>query len=202
MFMSSHHNSEKDWWYDIFVGQADFLPDDVGERIRKQRRVIVGDRTIEAGGGEAATSFFLPRSIDFLEIRYCRGLSSCFVDNFLSRTTSLRGLTCSTCGCDEIEWIVNVPSDRDTTTEPHCKSFHSLKVEWLPNLVGLCNGKIASHAFSGLTVLVICHCSRMKKLFPRAILQDLNNPISTPSSNLTLHIFEVHWLSNNQFFSP
>ncbi|KAM3321192.1 hypothetical protein P3S67_008394 [Capsicum chacoense] len=103
---------------------------------------------------------------DVFKISKCHGLSSCFVNNFLSRTTSLRGLTCRIYDCDEIEWIVNVPSGRDTTTDPHCIHFHSLKVEWLQNLVGLCKGKITSHTFSG---------HRMKKLFPRAILQDLKN---------------------------
>ncbi|KAM3321185.1 hypothetical protein P3S67_008387 [Capsicum chacoense] len=105
----------------------------------------------------------------------CDGLSSCFVDNFLSRTTSSRGLTCSISYCDEIEWIVNVPSGRDTTTDPHCISFHSLEVCWLRNLVGLCKGKIASHTFSGPTKMKIQGCRRMKRLFPRAILQDLQN---------------------------
>ncbi|KAM3321211.1 hypothetical protein P3S67_008413 [Capsicum chacoense] len=167
-FMSSHHKYEKVWCYDIFVGQADSLHFD--RFVLKQRRVIVGDCTIEA-----ATSIFLPRGIDILKIRKCHGLSSCFVENFLSRTTSLRGLTCEIEYCDEIEWIVNVPSDRDTTTDPHCISFHSLKVHGLQNLVGLCEGKIASHTFSGLTELYIHNCDRMKKLFPRAVLQDLKN---------------------------
>ncbi|KAM3323332.1 hypothetical protein P3S67_004483 [Capsicum chacoense] len=106
---------------------------------------------------------------------FCRGLSSCFVDNFLSRTTYLRGLTCRIFRCDDIEWIVHVPSGRNTTTDPHCIPFHSLDFHCLQNLVGLCKGKIASHNFSGLTELVIHHCSRMMKLFPRAILQDLKN---------------------------
>ncbi|KAM3321189.1 hypothetical protein P3S67_008391 [Capsicum chacoense] len=168
-FMSSHHNSEKVWWYDIFVGQVN-IDGGFDDCIPKHRRVTVEDYTIEA-----ATSIFLPHGIDILQIRKCHGLSSCFVDNFLSRATSSRGLTCSISCCDEIEWIVNVPSDRDKTTDPHCISFHSLKVHGLHNLVGLCEGKIASHTFSGLTVLVIFQCSRMKKLFPRAMLQDLKN---------------------------
>ncbi|KAF3671562.1 hypothetical protein FXO38_06537 [Capsicum annuum] len=177
-FTSSHHNYEKDWWYNIFVGPpvSDFLlGGGFDDCIPKQRRVIVEHCTIEAGGGEAATSIFLPHGIDILEVMFCRGLSSCFVDNFLSRTTSLRGLTCRIFGCDDIEWIVNVPSGRNTTTDPHCIPFHSLDVHHLQNLVGLCKGKIASHNFSGLTELVIHHCSRMLLLFPRAILQDLKN---------------------------
>ncbi|KAM3383276.1 hypothetical protein P3S68_008851 [Capsicum galapagoense] len=177
-FMSSHHNYEKVWWYDIYVGptQAGSLLDGgFDDRITKQRKVSVEHCTIEAGGGETATSIFLPRGIDILEIRSFHGLSSFFVDNFLSRTTSLRGLTCSILGCGDIEWIVNVPSGRDTTTDPHCIPFHSLKVDSLHNLVGLCKGKIASHTFSGLTELNIRYCYRMKKLFPRAILQDLKN---------------------------
>ncbi|KAF3645779.1 hypothetical protein FXO37_20799 [Capsicum annuum] len=176
-FMSSHHSYEKDWWYDIFVGQEIsnyYHCSTLGESIPKQRRVVVVNCTIEEGGGEAATSIFLPHGIDILHIRFCHGLSSCFVDNFLSWTT-LRGLTCTISGCDDIEWIVNVPSGRDTTTDPHCIYFHSLRVFDLHNLVGLCNGKIASHTFSGLTELDICNCHRMKKLFPRAILQYLKN---------------------------
>ncbi|PHT25990.1 hypothetical protein CQW23_34392 [Capsicum baccatum] len=173
-FMSSLHNYEKDLWYTIFVGQVN-IHGGFDVCIPKQRRVIVEDCTIEAGGGAAATSIFLPRGIDILEISKCHGLSSCFVDNFLSRTTSSRGLTCKIEYCDEIEWIVNVSSDRDTTTDPHCISFHSLDVRKLQNLVGLCTGKIASHTFSGLTELVIWYCNRMEKLFPRAILQDLKN---------------------------
>ncbi|KAF3613226.1 hypothetical protein FXO38_36373, partial [Capsicum annuum] len=167
--MSSLHNYEKDLWYTILVGQVNI--DRVFDGyIPKQRRVIVEDYTIEA-----ATSIFLPHGIDFLQISKCHGLSSCFVDNFLSRTTSSRVLTCSIYGCDEIEWIVNVPSGRDTTTDPHCISFHRLDVYDLQNLVGLCKGKIASHTFSGLTELRIHNCNRMKKLFPRAMLQDLKN---------------------------
>ncbi|KAM3321187.1 hypothetical protein P3S67_008389 [Capsicum chacoense] len=173
-FMSSHHNYEKDWWYTIFVGQVNF-DSGLDDGIPKQRRVIVGDCAIEAGGGEAATSIFLPRGIDILKIRSCHGLSSCFVDNFLSWTTSLRGLTCEINDCDDIEWIVNVSSGRDTTTDRHCISFRNLDVRWLQNLVGLCKGKIASHTFSGLTELVTHNCNRMKLLFPRAILQDLKN---------------------------
>ncbi|PHT52198.1 hypothetical protein CQW23_06660 [Capsicum baccatum] len=172
-FMRSLYNYEKDLWYTIFVGRLnifDYRP--------KQRRVIVEDYTIEA-----ATSIFLPRGIHILQIRKCHGLSSCFVDNFLSRTTSSRGLTCSISCCDEIEWIVNVPSDRDTTTDPHCISFHSLDVTDLQNLVGLCKGKIASHTFSGLTKLKIQDCDRMKKLFPQAMLQDLKN----------LEVLDVRW---------
>ncbi|KAM3215948.1 hypothetical protein P3L10_025388 [Capsicum annuum] len=172
-FMSSRHNYEKDWWYDILVG-----PTKASVRLNnclwKLRRVIVGDCTIEAGGGEAATSIFIPLGIDILEISSCHGLSSCFVDNFLPRTT-LRGLTCSISDCGDIEWIVNEPSGRDTTTDPHCISFDSLKVYDLQNLVGLCKGKIASHTFSGLIKLKIQDCDRMKKLFPRAILQDLKS---------------------------
>ncbi|KAM3215922.1 hypothetical protein P3L10_025362 [Capsicum annuum] len=168
-FMSSLHNYEKDLWYTIFVGQVN-IDDGFDNYIPKQRRVIVEDYTIEA-----ATSIFLPHGIDGLHIRKCQGLSSCFVDNFLSRTTSSRGLTCEISYCDEIEWIVNVPSDRDTTTDPHCISFHSLNVYDLRNLVGLCKEKIASHTFSGLTELYISKCHRMKKLFPRAMLQDLKN---------------------------
>ncbi|KAF3620074.1 hypothetical protein FXO37_33418 [Capsicum annuum] len=168
-FMRSLHNYEKDWWYDIFVGQLN-IDDGFDECIPKQRRVIVEDYTIEA-----ATSIFLPRGIDILKIRSCHGLSSCFVDNFLSWTTSLRGLTCYISECDEIEWIVNWSSGRDTTTDRHCISFRSLDVRWLQNLVGLCKGKIASHTFSGLTELHIHNCDRMKKLFPQAILQDLQN---------------------------
>ncbi|PHT24929.1 hypothetical protein CQW23_35416 [Capsicum baccatum] len=167
-FMSSQHKYEKVWCYDIFVGQGNSLHLDTF--VLKQRRVIVGDCTIEA-----ATSIFLPRGIDILKIWKCHGLSSCFVENFLSRTTSSRGLTCRIANCDEIEWIVNVPSDRDTTTDPHCISFHSLEVTDLQNLVGLCKGKIASHTFSGLTKFEIRYCSRMKKLFPQAMLQDLKN---------------------------
>ncbi|KAM3321183.1 hypothetical protein P3S67_008385 [Capsicum chacoense] len=166
-FMSSRHNYEKDLWYTIFVGQVN-IDGGFDDCLPKYRRVIVEDYTIEA-----ATSSFLPHGIDFLQISKCHGLSSCFVDNFLSRTTSSRGLTCKIEYCDEIEWIVNVPSDRDTTTDPHCISFHGLSVHGLQNLVGLCEGKIASRTFSGLTVLVIDNCNRMKKLFPRAILQDL-----------------------------
>ncbi|PHT52173.1 hypothetical protein CQW23_06635 [Capsicum baccatum] len=75
----------------------------------------------------------------------------------------------------EVEGIVNVSSGRDTITNPHCISFHSLQVLCLNNLVGLCKGKIASHTFSGLTELNISSCRRMKKFFPRAILQDLKN---------------------------
>ncbi|KAM3321186.1 hypothetical protein P3S67_008388 [Capsicum chacoense] len=164
-FMRSLHNYEKDLWYTIVVGRLNIV-----DYIPKQRRVIVEDYTIEA-----ATSIFLPHGIDSLQISKCHGLSSCFVDNFQSRTTSSRGLTCSISCCDEIEWIVNVPSDRDTTTDSHCISFHSLDVDSLRNLVGLCKGKIASHTFSGLTEMVIWNCSRMKKLFPRAMLQDLKN---------------------------
>ncbi|PHT73590.1 hypothetical protein T459_24375 [Capsicum annuum] len=173
-FMSSHHNYEKDWWYTIFVGQVNF-DSGLDDGIPKQRRVIVGDCAIEAGGGEAATSIFLPRGIDILKIRSCHGLSSCFVDNFLSWTTSLRGLTCEINDCDDIEWIINWSSGRDTTTDPHCISFRSLIVRDLQNLVVLCKGKIASHTFSGLTELVTHNCNRMKLLFPRAILQDLKN---------------------------
>ncbi|PHT35365.1 hypothetical protein T459_35691 [Capsicum annuum] len=77
-FMRSLHNYEKDWWYDIFVGQLN-IDDGFDDCIPKQRRVIVEDYTIEA-----ATSIFLPRGIDILKIRSCHGLSSCFVDNFLS----------------------------------------------------------------------------------------------------------------------
>ncbi|PHT73593.1 hypothetical protein T459_24378 [Capsicum annuum] len=116
---------EKDWWCTIFVGppESDFLlRGDFDNRILKQRRVIVRDCTIEAGGGEAATSIFIPRGIDILEISSCHGLSSCFVDNFLSQTTSSRGLTCTISYCDEIEWIINVPCGRDTTADPHCVS--------------------------------------------------------------------------------
>ncbi|KAM3215957.1 hypothetical protein P3L10_025397 [Capsicum annuum] len=83
------------------------------------------------------------------------------------------------------EWIVNVPSGRDTTTDPHCISFRSLIVRDLQNLVGLCKGKIASHTFSGLTELHIHKCHRMKKLFPRAVLQDLKN----------LEVLVVGWCS-------
>ncbi|KAM3215928.1 hypothetical protein P3L10_025368 [Capsicum annuum] len=168
-FMSSLHNYEKDLWYTILVGQV-YINRVFDGYIPKQRRVIVEDYTIEA-----ATSIILPHGIDILEINSCQGLSSCFVDNFLSRTTSSRGLSCSIYGCDEIEWIVNVPSGRDTTTDPHCISFCSLDVYDLENLVGLCKGKIASHTFSGLTELRIHNCDRMKKLFPRAMLQDLKN---------------------------
>ncbi|PHT25989.1 hypothetical protein CQW23_34391 [Capsicum baccatum] len=167
--MSSLHNYEKDLSYTIFVGQVN-IDRGFDDYIPKQRRVIVEDYTIEA-----ATSIFLPHGIDILQIRSCHGLNSCFVDNFLSRTTSSRGLTCSICGCDEIEWIVNVPSGRDTTTDPHCIHFRSLLVHSLRNLVGLCKGKIASHTFSGLTELLTHYCNRMKLLFPRAILQDLKN---------------------------
>ncbi|KAF3613072.1 hypothetical protein FXO37_36532 [Capsicum annuum] len=168
-FMSSLHNYEKDLWYTIFVGQVS-IGRHFDDYIPKQRRVIVEDYTIEA-----ATSIILPHGIDFLEISKCHGLSSCFVDNFLSRTTSSRVLTCEIFCCGEIEWIVNVPSGRDTTTDPHCISFRSLIVRELQNLVGLCKGKIASHTFSGLTELYISKCHRMKKLFPRAMLQDLKN---------------------------
>ncbi|KAM3198772.1 hypothetical protein P3L10_034486 [Capsicum annuum] len=178
-FMRSLHNYEKDWWYDIFVGQLN-IDDGFDDCIPKQRRVIVEDYTIEA-----ATSIFLPRGIDILKIRSCHGLSSCFVDNLLSRTTSSRGLTCEINDCDDIEWIVNVPSDRDTTTDPHCISFHLLVVRDLQNLVGLCKGKIASHTFSGLTELYIWNCNRMEKLFPRAMLQDLKN----------LEVLNVAWCS-------
>ncbi|KAM3383279.1 hypothetical protein P3S68_008854 [Capsicum galapagoense] len=164
-FMSSLHNYEKDLWYTILVGQV-YIDRVFDGYIPKQRRVIVEDYTIEA-----ATSIIVPRGIDSLKIRKCHGLSSCFV----SRTTSSRGLTCSISYCDEIEWIVNVPSGRDTTTDPHCISFHSLNVYDLENLVGLCKGKIASHTFSGLTELDIWNCNRMEKLFPRAVLQDLMN---------------------------
>ncbi|PHT52192.1 hypothetical protein CQW23_06654 [Capsicum baccatum] len=157
-FMSSRHNYEKVWWYDIFVGPADSCNlGGMGERIQKQR-VIVENCTI-------ATSIFLPHGIDVLQISKCHGLSSCFVDNFLSRTTTSRGLTCSISDCDEIEWIINVP----------CISFRNLKVHCLPNLVGLCERKIEPHTFSDLTELVIEKCDRMKKLFPRAMLQDLKN---------------------------
>ncbi|KAM3321182.1 hypothetical protein P3S67_008384 [Capsicum chacoense] len=168
-FMRSLHNHEKDLCYSIFVGKGN-IDGGFDDRIPKQRRVIIEDYTIEA-----ATSIFLPHGIDILQISKCHGLSSCFVDNFLSRTTSSRGLACRISDCDEIEWIVNVPSDRDTTTDSHCISFHCLDVYDLRNLVGLCKGKIASHTFSGLTELVIWYCNRMKKLFPRAILQDLKN---------------------------
>ncbi|PHT52194.1 hypothetical protein CQW23_06656 [Capsicum baccatum] len=163
-FMSIHHNYEKDWWYDIIVGQH------YSDDYKKQRRVIIRNYTIEA-----ATSIFLPHGIDVLDIMSCHGLSSFFVDNFLSRTTSSRGLTCRISYCGDIEWIVNVPFSRDTTTDPHCISFRSLNVRELPNLVGLCKGKIASHTFSVLTILDIQECHKMKKLFPRAILQDLMN---------------------------
>ncbi|KAF3612750.1 hypothetical protein FXO37_36673 [Capsicum annuum] len=176
-FMSSLHNYEKDLWYTIFVGQVN-IDRGFDDYIPKQRRVIVEDYTIEA-----ATPIILPHGIDVLEISKCHGLSSCFVDNFLSRTTSSRGLTCSIFYCDEIEWIVNVPSGRDTTTDPHCISFRSLIVRDLHNFVGLCKGKIASHTFSGLTELFICSCDRMKKLFPRAMLQDLKN----------LEVLDVRW---------
>ncbi|KAM3321216.1 hypothetical protein P3S67_008418 [Capsicum chacoense] len=168
-FTSSLHNYEKDLWYTIFVGQVN-IDGGFDVYIPKWRKVIVEDYTIEA-----ATSIFLPHGIDILQIRKCHGLSSCFVDNFLSRTTSSRGLTCIIFYCDEIEWIVNVPSDRDTTTDPPCISFRSLSVDSLRNLVALCKGKIASHTFSGLTELIIRGCNRMEKLFPRAILQDLKN---------------------------
>ncbi|PHT25553.1 hypothetical protein CQW23_34822 [Capsicum baccatum] len=168
-FMSSLHNYEKDLWFTLFVGQV-YLDHDFDYCIRKHRRVIVEDYTIEA-----ATSIFLPHGIDVLQISKCHGLSSCFVDNFLSRTTSSRGLNCRIIGCDEIEWIVNVPSGRDTTTDPHCIHFRILIVDRLRNLVGLCKGKIASHTFSGLTNLTIWHCNRMENLFPRAMLQDLKN---------------------------
>ncbi|PHT52171.1 hypothetical protein CQW23_06633 [Capsicum baccatum] len=168
-FMSSFHNYEKDLWYTIFVGKGN-IDGGFDDRIPKQRRVIIEDYTIEA-----ATSIFLPHGIDILQISKCHGLSSCFVDYFLSRTTSLRGLTCKITDCDDIEWIVNVPSGIDTTTDPHCISFHSLKVRWLPNFVGLCKGKIASHTFSGLTELFIWYCHKMKKSFPQAMLQDLKN---------------------------
>ncbi|KAM3198773.1 hypothetical protein P3L10_034487 [Capsicum annuum] len=168
-FISSLHNYEKDLWYTIFVGQVN-IDRGFDDYIPKQRRVIVEDYTIEA-----ATSIFLPHGIDILQINKCHGLSSCFVDNFLSRTTSSRGLTCRISHCGDVEWIVNVPSGRDTTTDPHCISFRSLVVRELQNLVGLCKGKIASHTFSGLTGLHISNCSRMKKLFPRGILQDLKN---------------------------
>ncbi|KAM3215954.1 hypothetical protein P3L10_025394 [Capsicum annuum] len=178
-FMSSLHNYEKDLWYTILVGQV-YINRVFDGYIPKQRRVIVEDYTIEA-----ATSIILPHGIDFLQINKCHGLSSCFVDNFLSRTTSSRGLTCSISYCDEIEWIVNVPSGRDTSTDPHCISFHSLKVHGLQNLVGLCKGNIASHTFSGLTELVIWNCNRMEKLFPRAMLQDLKN----------LEVLDVAWCS-------
>ncbi|KAM3321215.1 hypothetical protein P3S67_008417 [Capsicum chacoense] len=176
-FISSLHNYEKDLCYSIFVGQVN-IDRGFDDYIPKQRRVIVEDYTIEA-----ATSIFLPHGIDSLQICKCHGLSSCFVDNFLSRTTSSRGLTCRISDCDEIEWIVNVPSDRDTTTDPHCISFHSPDVYGLQNLVGLCKGKIASHTFSGLTKLVIWNCNRMEKLFPQAILQDLKN----------LEVLDVSW---------
>ncbi|PHU08207.1 hypothetical protein BC332_24696 [Capsicum chinense] len=168
-FMSSLHNYEKDLWYTILVGQVN-IDDGFDDCIPKERRVFVEAYTIEA-----ATSIILPHGIDFLQIRKCHGLSSCFVDNFLSRTTSSRGLTCTISDCGDIEWIVNVPSGRDTTTDAHCISFHSLDVNELQNLVGLCKGKIASHTFSGLTKLVIWKCHRMEKLFPRAMLQDLKN---------------------------
>ncbi|PHT52195.1 hypothetical protein CQW23_06657 [Capsicum baccatum] len=62
-FMNSHHNYEKVWWYDIFVGptEADSVLEKVWryDRKTKQRRVIVDHCTIEAGGGEAATSIIL-----------------------------------------------------------------------------------------------------------------------------------------------
>ncbi|PHT52172.1 hypothetical protein CQW23_06634 [Capsicum baccatum] len=174
-FMSRHHSYEKDWWYDIFVGPISLRLYFFGKSISKQRRVIVKDCTIEAGGGEAATSIFLPRGIDVLEIWSCHGLSSCFVDNFLSRTTSSRGLTCSIINCEDIEWIVNTHSGRCTTADPHCIPFHILGVHSLRNLVGLCKGNISSHTFSGLTELFIRSCHRMKKLFPRALLKDLEN---------------------------
>ncbi|XP_059277769.1 probable disease resistance protein At1g61300 [Lycium ferocissimum] len=88
-------------------------------------------------------------------------------------------LTCKIKHCDDIEWIVNVPSGRNTTTDPHCIRFHMLSISSLPNLIGLCKGKIASHVpcdtFSGLAYLYIERPNKIKKLFPRAILQDLEN---------------------------
>ncbi|PHT52181.1 hypothetical protein CQW23_06643 [Capsicum baccatum] len=176
-FMRSRHNYEKDWWYAIFVGQEMSASHhhDFGDSILKQRRVIVENCSIEAGRGEAPTSILLPHCIDILEITKCHGLNSCLVDNFLSHTTSIRGLTCRISHCDDIEWIVNVPSGRNTTTDPLCIRFHSLTLAYLRNLVGLCKGKIASHTFSGLTELCISYCYKMKKLFPRSILQDLQN---------------------------
>ncbi|XP_060209988.1 probable disease resistance protein At1g61190 [Lycium barbarum] len=174
-FMTSRRSYERDWWFDIHVWDADkgtILESEFGDCIL--RRVIVENLTIEAGGGEAPTSIILPHCIDILDISNCNGLSSCLMDNFLSRTT-LRGLNCEISLCDDIEWIVNVPSGRNTTADPHCICFQSLSVEYLPNLVGLCKGNIASHTFSGLTELGISWCHKMKKLFPRAILQDLKN---------------------------
>ncbi|XP_060209983.1 putative disease resistance protein At4g10780 [Lycium barbarum] len=180
-FMRNRLNYEKDWWYDIFVGQEmDASRHEVFVNSTfKERRVIVQCCTIEAGGGEAPrTSIILPHGIDILEITNCHGLSSCLVDNFLSQTT-LAGLTCDIEHCDDIEWIINAPSGRNTTIDPHCIHFHSLRVDVLPNLVGLCKGKIASHVpcdtFSGLTNLVISRCNRIKNLILRAILQDLEN---------------------------
>ncbi|XP_059276660.1 probable disease resistance protein At1g61300 [Lycium ferocissimum] len=176
-FMRSRRNYEKDWWYDILIGPNSSFPysiDHENHKIIKERRVIVKDCTIEAGGGEAPTSIILPHCIQILRIENCHGLSSCFVDNFLSQTT-LRGLNCTIHFCDDIKWIINVSSGRNTTTDPHCICFHSLTVSCLPNLVGLCKGNIASHTFSGLTVLSIKDCNKMKKLFPRAIFPDLKN---------------------------
>ncbi|MCD9560138.1 hypothetical protein HAX54_018615 [Datura stramonium] len=175
-FMRNCHNYEKDWRYDIFVGQAMSASrhHDFGNSIYEQRRGIADDCTMEAGGGEAPTSIILPHCIQILHITNCCGLSSCLVENFLSRTT-LRGLTCVIEHCDDVEWIVNVPAGRNITRDPHCIRFHSLLVHRLRNLVGLCKGKIASHTFSGLTELRIFNCHKMKKLFPRAIVQDLKN---------------------------
>ncbi|XP_060209963.1 probable disease resistance protein At1g61190 [Lycium barbarum] len=181
-FMTSRRNYEKDWQYHICVGPNSAFPYSVPNHTIKERSVVVRYFTIEAGGGEAPTSIILPHCIDILDISNCNGLSSCLVDNFLSRTT-LRGLNCNIEHCDDIEWIINVPSGRNTTTDPHCICFDSLRVEFLPNLVGLCKGNIASHTFSGLTELIIFECHKMKKLFPRAILQDLKN----------LEKLVVHW---------
>ncbi|XP_060209968.1 probable disease resistance protein At4g14610 [Lycium barbarum] len=175
-FMRSRRNYEKDWWYDILVGPNLSFHYSFGYENHKikKRRLVVKDCTIEAGRGEVPTSIILPYCIQVLRIEKCHGLNSCLVDTFLSQST-IRGLTCEIKHCDDIEWIINVPSGRNTTTDPHCICFHSLRVESLPNLVGVCKGNIASHTFSGLTELIIKECHKMKKLFPRAILQDLKN---------------------------
>ncbi|PHU08213.1 hypothetical protein BC332_24702 [Capsicum chinense] len=167
-FMSIHHNYEKDWWYDIIVGQH------YSHDYKKQRRVIIRNYTIEA-----ATSIFLPHGIDVLDIMSCHGLSSFFVDNFLSRTTSSRGLTCEIEYCDEIEWIVNVPSGRDTTTDRHCISFHSLGVRELQNLVGL------------------CWCSEMEEIIGREEGEGSSQSSSSSSSSTstTAHLPKLRVLS-------
>ncbi|MCD7451348.1 hypothetical protein HAX54_011132 [Datura stramonium] len=173
-FMSNRRNYERDWWYDIKVWQRDSFDYDSGNHRVEQRKVSLRSLSLKEDGGEAPTSIILPHCIQILHIDDCHGMSSCLVDNFLLRTT-LRGLSCKFERCDDIEWIVNMPSERNTTRDPHCICFHSLTVSCFRNLVGLFKGKIASHTLSCLTELHIDNCHEMKKLFPRSILQDLEN---------------------------